>query len=121
MASTGPGRLLQQLALGDADAIAAIVDASRSSDDPTVLIVAALFAPDGDDLVSRAERLAATTRDRQLVAIARAHLGGDRDLVDALARDHLSDHPDNVLVAWIARASQEDVPAHHPSPDKELP
>jgi hypothetical protein len=49
--------------------------------------------------------MAATTRDRQLVAIAAAHLRGERDLVDALARDHLADHPDNVLVAWIAGAS----------------
>ena len=49
--------------------------------------------------------MAATTRDRQLVAIATAHLRGERELVDALARDHLVDHPDNVLVAWIAGAS----------------
>jgi hypothetical protein len=39
------------------------------------------------------------------VAIAAAHHRGDRELVDALARDHLVDHPDNVLVAWIADAS----------------
>ena len=49
--------------------------------------------------------MAATTRDRQLVVIATAHLRGERDLVDALARDHLVDHPDNVLVAWIAGRS----------------
>ena len=49
--------------------------------------------------------MAATTRDRQVVAIAAAHLRGERDLVDALAREHLVDHPDNVLVAWIAGAS----------------
>ena len=45
---------------------------------------------------------AATSRDRQLVAIARAHLDGDGDLVDALARDHLVDYPDSLIVAWIA-------------------
>lgn len=27
---------------------------------------------------------------------------GDRDLVDALARDHPVDHPHRLLVAWIA-------------------
>ncbi len=54
----------------------------------------------------RAGELAVTTRDRQLVAIASAHLRGERELVDALARDHLVDHPDNVLVAWIAGASR---------------
>jgi hypothetical protein len=100
-----PGQLLHRLVVGDEAAIAAIVEESRTSDDPMILVAAALFAPDGDGLMSRAGRMAATTRDRQLVAIATAHLRGERDLVDALARDHLVDHPDNVLVAWIAGAS----------------
>ena len=38
------------------------------------------------------------------MAIASAHLAGDRDRVDALARDHLVDYPDSILVAWIAAA-----------------
>jgi hypothetical protein len=29
-------------------------------------------------------------------------LAGDHDLVNALARDHLADHLDHLLVAWIA-------------------
>jgi hypothetical protein len=37
-----------------------------------------------------------------MVAIASAHMGGDADLVDALARDHLVDFPDSYVVAWIA-------------------
>jgi len=45
---------------------------------------------------------AVSRRDRQVVEIARAHLAGDHDLVDALARDHLVDHPDSLIVAWIA-------------------
>ncbi len=69
--------------------------------------------------MARAAELAATTRDRQLVAIAAAHLRGDRDLVDALARDHLADHPDNVLVAWIAGASQRS--AAPPTPPRQEP
>ena len=36
-----------------------------------------------------------------------AHLRGDHDLVDALAREHLADHPDSVLVAWIAAAAHD--------------
>ena len=99
-------QLIHRLAVGDGAAIAAIVEASRTSDDPAVLVAAALFAPDGDGLMDRAGGIAATTRDRQLVAIAAAHRRGERDLVDALAREHLVDHPDNVLVAWIAGASQ---------------
>ena len=100
-----PEQLIHQLVVGDAAAIAAIVAAARTSDDAMILTAAALFAPDGDGLIVRARGIALTTRDRQLVAIAGAHLRGDRDLVDALARDHLVDHPDNVLVAWIAAAS----------------
>ncbi len=100
-----PEQLIHQLVVGDAAATAAIVEASRTSDDPMILVAAALFAPDGDGLMARAAEMAATTRERQLVAIAAAHRRGERDLVDALARDHLADHPDNVLVAWIAGAS----------------
>ena len=47
-----------------------------------------------------------TREDRQLVAIARAHLAGDRELVDALARDHLVDFPGSYLVAWVASGAQ---------------
>jgi hypothetical protein len=101
-----PEHLLHQLVVGDAAAIAAIVAASHTSDEPLILVAAALFAADADGLMARARGLAATTRDRQLVAIAAAHLRDERDLVDALARDHLVDHPDNVLVAWIAGASR---------------
>jgi hypothetical protein len=97
--------LIHRLVVGDAAAIAAIVESSRTSDDPMILVAAALFATDGAGLMARAGGMAATTRDRQLVAIATAYLRGERDLVDALARDHLVDHPDNVLVAWIAGAS----------------
>jgi predicted RNA-binding protein YlqC (UPF0109 family) len=99
-------QLLRRLVTGDDAAIAAIVDASQTSDDPLILVTAALFSPDGGRLLARAGRLASTTRDRQVVAIAAAHRRGDRELVNALARDHLVDHPDNVLVAWIADASR---------------
>jgi hypothetical protein len=99
-------QLLHRLVTGDAAAIAAIVEASRASDDPMILVAAALFAAgDGDRHVARAGGKAASTRDLQVVAIATAHLRGERELVDALARDHLVDHPVNVLVAWIAGAS----------------
>lgn len=120
MSSPLPEQLLHRLALGDAAAITAIVGASRTSEDPTTLVAAALFAPDGDGLMARAEQRATTTRDRQLVAIAAAHLRGQRDLVDALARDHLVDHPDNVLVAWIAGASHRSATPHDPTSGEEL-
>jgi hypothetical protein len=116
MPPTLPEHLLHQLVVGDAAAIAAIVAASRTSDDPAILVAAALFAPDGDGLLARAGAAATSTRDRQLVAIAAAHLDGERERVDALARDHLVDHPDNVLVAWIAGASHRaETPPQEPS------
>ena len=105
MASAHSEQLLRDLVVGDPSAIAAIVAESATSVDPLILVAAAQFAPDAQGLLARAGRAATTTRDRQLVAIATAHLRGQRDLVDALARDHLVDHPDNVLVAWIAGAS----------------
>jgi hypothetical protein len=105
-----PRDLLRRLIAGDDAAIAAIVEASRTSDDPLILVAAALFAADGERLLARAQGIAATTRDRQLVVIAGAHRRGERELVDALARDHLVDHPDNVLVAWIADASHRQRP-----------
>ena len=119
MSPTPPEQLLHRLMVGDAATIAAIVDASRASDDPVVLVAAALFAPDAAGLIARAGGRAATTRDRQLVAIASAHLRGERELVDALARDHLVDHPDSVLVAWIAGASHRNTASPNPPSNQE--
>jgi len=96
-----PDAVIHQLAVGDAAAIAEIVEEARTSDDLTTVVAAALFTPTHDDLMARATTLAITARDRQLVAIAAAHLRGDPDRVEDLARDHLADHPDSVLVAWI--------------------
>jgi hypothetical protein len=93
--------------VGDDAAIAAIVEASHTSHDPLILVAAALFAPGAEGLLDRARDVAATTRERQVVAIATAHRRGERELVDALAREHLVDHPDSVLVAWIADASHD--------------
>lgn len=111
MSPTLPQHLLHRLAVGDAAAIAAIVEESRTSEDATILIAAALFArTDRDALLARAAVIASTTRDRQLVVIATAHLRGERERVDALARDHLVDHPDSVLVAWISAHTHPERP-----------
>jgi hypothetical protein len=115
-----PAQLLHRLVLGDPVTTADIVDRSRDSDDATILVVAALFATDGDELLARADRCAVTTRERQTVAVAAAHLRGDRDLVGVLARDHLIEHPDSVLVAWIAGAGDR-APSIHPNEEKETP
>jgi hypothetical protein len=107
--------LIRQLIGGDAAATAGILHRARTSDDPTLLVAAALIDPTAPDLLTRATRLAENTRDRQLVAIAVAHLDGDSDRVDVLAREHLADHPDNILVAWIAAAARPATPPAQPS------
>jgi hypothetical protein len=100
-----PENVIHQLAVGDQAARTRIVQQARTSTDVTIVVAAALFAPAGSGLMARAARLAVTTRDRQLVAIATARLDGDVDRVEDLARDHLADHPDSVLVAWITSTS----------------
>jgi hypothetical protein len=97
--------LIRQFIGGDQGAAARITDRARTSDEPILLVAAALIDPTTPELLARATALASTTRDRQLTAIAAARLDGDADRVDALARDHLADHPDNLLVAWIAANS----------------
>jgi len=86
---------------GDAGAVEWIATHAATSRHAPVLVMAALLALDPAPL-DRARVLATTSRDRQIVEIARAHLDGRSDQVDALARDHLVDHPDSLLVAWIA-------------------
>jgi hypothetical protein len=103
MTATDTGALLRQIIGGDTAATAHLVARARTSDEPLLLVTAALLDTD-PDLLARATVSAATTRDRQVVAIAAAHLAGDTDRVDALARDHLVDYPDSILVAWIAAA-----------------
>ena len=93
--------LLHRLIGGDPAAASQVIHTSETSSSPQLLVAAALLSRQGD-LLDRAEALAVTSRDRQLVAVARAHLGGDTDRFDALVRDHLSDYPDNVLASWIA-------------------
>ncbi len=94
--------LLRRLIGGDVTATTEILARARTSTAATVLVAAALLTDGDGDLLARAATNAVTTRDRQLVAIAAAHLDGDDDLLDALVRDHLADHPDNVFAAWIA-------------------
>lgn len=71
----------------------------------SVLVAAALLAASSPDLLAEATQVATTTADRQFVAIAAAHLDGDRDRVDTLSRDHLLDHPSRPLLAWIVEHS----------------
>ena len=104
MTAAETDRLIRRLVGGDEVASGCIVEAAQTSHDPLLLAAAALVLPAAPALLPRALESATSTRDRQVVAIAAAHLAGDRDRVDALARDHLVDYPDSILVAWIAAA-----------------
>jgi hypothetical protein len=94
--------LVRQLIGGDPAAAAAILSHATTSTESLVLTAAALLDPDTPELLHRAVAAATDRQDRQLTALAAAHLAGDRDRVTALAREHLLDHPDSVLAAWIA-------------------
>ena len=103
-----PDDVIHRLAVGEQVAISEIVERAHTSDDVTTVLAAALFTGgDNEALMARAATLAATTRDRQLVAIATAHLDGNAERVHDLARDHLADQPDSVLAAWISSATNQ--------------
>jgi hypothetical protein len=108
--------LLRRLIGGDDAAVTEILDRAATVNAPPLLGAAALLTDEHgqhSSLLARAADNATTTRDRQLVAVAAAHLDDDEDLVDALVRDHLSDYPDNILAAWIA--------AQHTRPGQPVP
>ena len=118
--------LLLRMIGGDEAAAGEILDRAKTNDSPALLVAASLVTDGSAEpagFLARAEKNAATTRDRQLVAIATAHLDDDADLLDALVRDHLSDHPDNILAAWIAsQRTHTDLPlnqSQHPRDQRE--
>lgn len=93
--------VIRQAIGGDAEAIAWVAAHADTSESVVLVVMAALLERWAGGL-EHADEIAVTSRDRQVMAIARSHLAGDRDLVDALARDHLVDHPDSLIVAWVA-------------------
>ncbi len=100
MPDIDPQGLIHQLTRETAGSVAGIPSVS-------VLVAAALLAAGSTDLLAEAMRTATTTADRQFVAIAVAHLAGDHDRVDALARDHLLDHDPRPLLVWIVDQSRD--------------
>lgn len=106
MNSNDVDHLVRCLISGDPAAAATIVRDAATSTEPVLLIAAALLASDPEELLRRATAAAVSPTDRQITALAGAHLTGDRDRVSALAREHLLDHPDSVLAAWIAAGAK---------------
>ncbi len=97
--------LLRQLLSSDPAAADGVVRRARTAREPLVLVAAALAEPARGDLLPRAMRMATSPRERQVVAVAQAFLAGEADRVQALAREHLVDHPGSVLVAWLAAST----------------
>ena len=93
----------QRIVSGRADALRVDDQLLRrilTGDDPAVLVAVALAAADRP--LERAAALAADARARRIVAVALAYLAGDPDRALLLARDHLADHPADLLVAHVA-------------------
>jgi hypothetical protein len=93
--------LLNRLVGGDPAVEAEIVAALADTTSTSVLVAGAVLTGSTAPL-DRATDLATTARDRQLVVLARSHLGGAAELFDGLVRDHLATYPDHLLAAWIA-------------------
>lgn len=106
--------LIRRLIGGDAEARAAVLAIASVGGTPEVLVAAALVGGDRGLLV-RAGEQARTTRDRQLTAIVTAHLDQQEDRFDALVRDHLADHPDSLLAAWVASQHRSGRPTAAPT------
>jgi hypothetical protein len=100
--------LLHRLVGGDPRAASEVIALAPTTTSASVLVAAAMLARDVAHL-TRAANLATGTRERQLVVLAQAHLEGNTSLLDVLIRDHLADHPDHLLAAWIAG---QPVPRH---------
>ena len=93
--------LVRRLVGGDPRAAADVLALAPTTDSASVLVAAAMLTRDASHL-DLAVELASSPRERQLVVLAKAHLDGNTSLLDALVRDHLADHPDHLLAAWIA-------------------
>jgi hypothetical protein len=99
MDTTETERLIHGLVVGDPEVVSRITTRT-----PDLLVAAALLAPGGRCLLDTARETAGTPAGRRLVAVAAAWLDGDPDRALLLARDHLADDPDHLLVAAIAAA-----------------
>jgi hypothetical protein len=75
-------------------------------------------------ILDQAAAVATTTRERQLVSIAAAHLRSHRDQADFLAREHLVDYPDSVFAVWVVehgRDGNRPASSTHPSSPVRFP
>ena len=115
MPAPDPHELVRQLIAGDPRGADDLAHRASTSSEPIVLVVAALTRGADTGLLDRALRVASSPRDRQVIAVAAAFLAREADRVQVLAGDHLVDHPDSVLVAWLASCSTSTAGCRRPS------
>ena len=67
---------------------------------PEIHAMEALVAVDPEPSLTRARELALTRRDRQHIAIIAEHVHGHVERCRLLARHHLAEFPDDVIISW---------------------
>lgn len=99
--------LLARLTVAEGDVYSALEAALQTEPaDVGVLCVAALLRTRAGYL-QQASNLAATRRDRQRIAVVRCLGEGDGDQGLLLAREHLAEFPEDLVVAWaVARVGR---------------
>jgi DNA-binding GntR family transcriptional regulator len=86
------------------DPLAPAILAASLADHPDSLalhVALAIVVEPADELLVRAHQLATTRRDRQHLAVVEGWLRSDRDRARLLAREHLSEFPDDLVVSWL--------------------
>lgn len=86
------------------DPLAAVLLDAAARHHPTSFAVhAALAATGAGDAgtMARARALAATRRERQHLAVIEAWQGDDHERGRLLAREHLAEFPDDLVISWL--------------------
>lgn len=78
---------------------AAVRDHSKSFDAAAAFV---LVVDVSHERIERARALATTRRERQHLAIVECWLSADWTRVALLAREHLSEFPDDLVISWLA-------------------
>ena len=88
---------------GDPLAIDLLRSAMRAHrDDAEIHAALAAVVEDPEAALSLAQERAITRRERQFVAIVAEHRLGDHGRCRLLARQHLAEFPDDVLISWLS-------------------
>lgn len=90
--------------VGD-DPLAPVILAAIAMEHPESFAVHAALAlviESFDEALLYAQQLASDRRERQHLAIVTSYLHGDYPRTSLLAREHLAEFPDDIVVSWLA-------------------